>query len=85
MAISFWAEFTLFLICLMKKKYRMLLPLLVPFVTWIICIFSPVIAEYRYAFPAVVCLPILAAFTLQDDLTLTGTLGIPRKKAKKQS
>ena len=83
-AISFWAEFILFLICLLKKKYRMLIPLLVPFVTWLICIFSPVIAEYRYAFPAVVTLPILAVFTLQDDLHLTETLGFSRKATNKK-
>ena len=75
-AITFWADFIVFLICLLKKKYKMLIPLIVSFMSWLICIMSPVIAEYRYAFPAVVCLPILAVFILQDDLTLTEKLGI---------
>lgn len=80
-AISFWWEFVLFLICLLKKNRRMLIPLMVPLIIWILCLFSPVIAEYRYAFPAVVTLPILTAFVLQDDIFLTEELS-PEKKKK---
>lgn len=78
-AFPFWTALILFFLCLIKKKYKLLVPLLIPLVTWISCILSPVIAEYRYAFPAVVCLPMLTAFILQDDLTLDGKIGITKK------
>ena len=54
-----------------------------PAVTWILCILSPVISEFRYAFPVVVSLPLLAAFTLQTDLLTAEARSTPRKKAKK--
>lgn len=79
-AAYFWGCFLLTLIALLKKKYRMLLPLLVPFLTWIICILSPSIAEFRYAFPAVLSLPLLASFLLQDDTCLTESLGLTGAK-----
>ena len=77
-ALPFWACFVLYLICLLKKKKTLGLPLLVVLITWVLCIFSPVIAEYRYAFPAVLLLPVLTAFTLQDDLYPAESMGIRR-------
>ena len=83
-AAYFWASFLLMLIALLKKKYRVLVPMIVTLAVWIICILSPVISEFRYAFPAVTALPLFAAFILQDGFIRTEQLGLKASRKIKK-
>ena len=67
-ATYFWSCGLMFLVCMVKKKYRLLLPLSVILGVFSTCLVSPVFAECRYAFPAILIQPILWPFILQDDL-----------------
>ena len=73
-ALYFWSTLLLALIACFKKKPRLLLPMLPSLMTFLICCMSPVVAECRYAFPALLALPLLTAFTLQDEFSLQSPL-----------
>ena len=82
LAIYFWLALVLMLICILKKKYKMLLPFTVVMAILIICLISPVHAEYRYAFPAIISIPLLFSFSVQDDFEFTLKMGIEKSSLK---
>lgn len=85
LAMYFWAAFIFMLICILKKKYSMLLPYTVVTAVLITCLISPVHAECRYAFLSIISLPVLASFVLQDDIDLTLKMGIENASLKNLS
>ena len=67
-AFYFWGALLLALIAGLKKRYRLLLPLMISLLVFVTCILSPVVAECRYAFPALLILPVILPFVLQDEI-----------------
>ncbi len=55
----FWILLTAFLYILYKKSYYKLLGVVPAFVVWLTCLASPVYAEFRYAWPAIICVPLI--------------------------
>ena len=72
----FWVSLILALLCILKKKYALLLPLCVLLAVFITCVMSPVHAECRYAYAVFLACPVLIPFVLQDNLVLTRNMGI---------
>jgi len=75
----YWVFLICVLLCILKKRYKMLVPLLVIFVVFLTNIASPVSGEFRYAWPAIICAPVIIAFTLQDDIKLTKNMLMKEK------
>ncbi len=65
-AFYFWAALIITLYYIYRKQYRMLLPCIVLFGLFLTCVISPVYAEMRYAYGAVITVPVLLAVTLQN-------------------
>lgn len=63
----FLAQLILLLICILKKRYAVLMPFAVITTVLLTCLISPVHAECRYAFVAIISLPVLAVFVFRDD------------------
>lgn len=66
-AFYFWTELFLLILCLKNKKYYKLSPFFIIIATFIICIMSPVHAEMRYAYPAVIIFPVIFCFSIFKD------------------
>lgn len=67
----YWIVFVCGLILILKKRYKMLLPVIVLFGLWLTNLASPVFSEYRYAWAVFVCAPVLIAFTVQNKVKIT--------------
>ena len=63
----FWSCVLMAMVCILKKRYRMLLPLSAVLGVFFVCILSPVFAECRYAYLALLVQPVLWPFVLQDS------------------
>lgn len=60
----FWFELFLFVFYLKNKRNNILPLFFIVLATFIICIMSPVHAEMRYAYPAVIMFPIIFSFSI---------------------
>ena len=61
----FWLDLIFLIIAFLKKEYK-LLPIYCAILgTFLICIGSPVYAEFRYAYPAILTLPFIIIFTMK--------------------
>ena len=49
-----------------KKRYGRLLVLVLPFAVWLTCLASPVNGSFRYAYPAVLAMPFLIGYLLDN-------------------
>lgn len=65
----FWLLLTAALYCIYKRRYEHLLLILPLFVIWLTCVVSPVFSEFRYAWPAIICVPFIIGyiFAREDD------------------
>lgn len=79
----FWIALVLALLCILKKRYALLLPFCVLFAVFLTCVMSPVYAECRYAYTIFLACPILIPFVLQDDLVFTKNMGIDHREKNK--
>ncbi len=55
----FWILLISALYAFYKKSYYKLLGIFPAFVVWLTCLASPVYAEFRYAWPAIICVPLI--------------------------
>ncbi len=63
-SFNFWVLAFLCAYIFYKKRYTALIPYSVLFVIWLTCITSPLFGEFRYAYPAIICVPVMLALTL---------------------
>jgi hypothetical protein len=63
-AFYFWIELFLFMFCLKNKKNDIMPMFFIVMATFITCIMSPVHAEMRYAYPAVIMFPVVLSFSI---------------------
>lgn len=69
-SIGLYFEIYLLLFVYNLKKQQSLLPLyLIPLAIFISCIMSPVFAEMRYAYPAILIFPVFSAIFISDSKT----------------
>lgn len=54
------------LLCIYKRKYQMTVPMGMMFILWLTLMVSPVVV-FRYAYPLVVCLPVMLAMVSDMD------------------
>lgn len=64
----FWLLCFGILLCIYKRKYIMAVPLGMMFLLWLTLMASPVVV-FRYAYPLVVCLPVMLAIMSQGEKT----------------
>ena len=57
-AAPFWLLIVYFSICIYYKKYRLMLPAVLPLLLWLTLMLGPVVL-YRYVYPLVIAVPIL--------------------------
>ena len=72
-AYYFWAGLIIALYFIYRKQYRMLLPCIVIFGIFLTCVISPVYAECRYAYGAIITIPIMLAIMLHNQNDPRGT------------
>lgn len=70
LAFAFWSCFTMMLACILKRQYRRMLPLSAVLGVFLVCILSPVFAECRYAYLAILIQPSIWPFVLQDSISI---------------
>ena len=58
-AFPFWLLIAAALYALYTRRKNLLPPMTVFFVVWLTCLASPVFAEYRYAYPAILSVPVV--------------------------
>ena len=63
-AFYFWIECFLIMFCLKNKRYEILPLFFIIISTFITCIMSPVHAEMRYAYPAIIIFPVIFSFSM---------------------
>ncbi len=63
-SFNFWILAFLCTYILYKKRYTALIPYSILFIVWLTCITSPLFGEFRYAYPAIICVPVMLALTL---------------------
>jgi hypothetical protein len=66
-----WVLLICALVCGVQKRRRALLPFSAMFGVFLTCLASPVFLEFRYAYSAVLCLPLMIAFTLTKHYALS--------------
>lgn len=65
-AIFFWIDLICLAIAIVKKKYNLIPVFLIVNAVFVSCIASPVHAEFRYAYAALVTLPLIIVYTLYE-------------------
>lgn len=60
----FWVDLVFLVIIFLKKQYKLLPIHFTIFATFLICIGSPVYAEFRYAYPSLTTLPFIIIFSI---------------------
>ncbi len=65
-SFNFWVLAFLCAYILYKKRYTALIPYSVLFIVWLTCITSPLFGEFRYAYPAIICVPVMVALTFSS-------------------
>lgn len=69
----FWVLLLCAFFLLYRKRQVELTPIVLLFALWLTCLLSPVYAEFRYSFPAFVCMPIV----------ISATFGLKSKKHRR--
>lgn len=64
----FWLLLAAALYCLYKKQFFKLLPLALMVAVWLTCLASPVYAEFRYAYPAILSVPLMLGYCFGGPL-----------------